>query len=97
MAREPILKDLRAPNLNQNTTVIQYPNLKNDNFELKAALLNLLPRFHGMRCEDPNINLDDFHAICLSMCPKGVTEDEIQLRAFQFSLQDYAREWYYCL
>ncbi|KAA3467058.1 putative LRR receptor-like serine/threonine-protein kinase [Gossypium australe] len=29
----------------------------------------------------------------LSMKPQGVTEDQTKLRAFPFSLADFAREW----
>ncbi len=35
--------------------------------------------------------------VCSSMKPQGVTEDEIKLRAFHFSLVDTAKEWLFYL
>ncbi len=35
--------------------------------------------------------------VCLSMKPQGVTEDQIKLRAFPFSLVESAKEWLFYL
>ncbi|MBA0793210.1 hypothetical protein Gohar_017628 [Gossypium harknessii] len=42
--------------------------------------------------ENPHTNLKEFHMICLSMKPQGVTEDQIKLPVFHFLLADFARE-----
>ena len=77
---------------------MQFPELADGvNFDLKSGLIHLLPHFHGMSGEDPNKHLAEFHSVCSSMKPKNVTEDQIKLRAFPFSLKDAANDWFYYL
>ena len=64
---------------------------------MKSGLIHLLPTFHGFAGEDPNKHLKEFHVVCSSMRPTGVTEEQIKLRAFPFSLADSAKEWLYYL
>ncbi|CAH9146939.1 unnamed protein product [Cuscuta epithymum] len=92
------LRELTAPNLNQQPLCITFPTLDEGNtFELKSGLIHLLPSFHGMRGEDPNKHLSEFHIVCTSMCPNGATEEQIKLRAFPFSLKDTAKDWLFYL
>ena len=60
-------------------------------FELKYGLIHLLPTFHGLVGEDPQKHLKELHVVCTSMKPTGVTEDQIKLRAFLFSLKDFVK------
>ncbi|XP_019183634.1 PREDICTED: uncharacterized protein LOC109178454 [Ipomoea nil] len=69
----------------------------NVQFELKSGLIHLLPSFRGLAGEDPHKHLKEFHVVCLSMKPTGVTEEQIKLRAFPFSLKDSAKDWLYYL
>ena len=85
------LKELATPDVDQQPLCIQYPNLKVA-FELKSGLIHLLPAFHGFAGEDPNKHLKEFHVLCSSMRPTEVTEEQIKLRAFPFSLADSAKE-----
>ncbi|KAJ9189291.1 hypothetical protein P3X46_000601 [Hevea brasiliensis] len=47
--------------------------------------------------EDPHKHLKEFHVVCSSMKPQGVSEDQIKLRAFPFSLEGAAKDWLYYL
>ncbi|XP_031112031.1 uncharacterized protein LOC116016002 [Ipomoea triloba] len=47
--------------------------------------------------EDPHKHIKEFHVVCSSMKPTGVTEEQIKLRAFPFSLKDSAKDWLYYL
>ncbi|XP_062089661.1 uncharacterized protein LOC133796197 [Humulus lupulus] len=96
MAQQRTLKELAVPNLDQQPLCIQYPPL-DVNFELKSGLINLLTSFHGLPGEDPNKHLKEFHIVCSSMKPIAVSEEQIKLRAFPFSLKDAAKEWLYYL
>ncbi|XP_062104265.1 uncharacterized protein LOC133815441 [Humulus lupulus] len=96
MAQQRTLKELAAPNLDQQPLCIQYPSL-DVNFELKSGLIHLLPSFHGLPGEDPNKHLKEFHIVCSIMKPAVVTEEQMKLRAFPFSLKDVAKEWLYYL
>ncbi|KAK9045692.1 hypothetical protein V6N11_051601 [Hibiscus sabdariffa] len=66
-------------------------------FQLKTGLIHLLPTFHGLPSESPHKHLTEFHLVCSSMIPQGVSEDQIKLRAFPFSLSGIAKEWLFYL
>ncbi|CAH9079810.1 unnamed protein product [Cuscuta epithymum] len=92
------LRELTAPNLNQQPLCITFPTLdEGATFELKSGLIHLLPSFHGLRGEDANKHLAEFHIVCTSMKPNNVTEEQIKLRAFPFSLKDTAKDWLFYL
>ena len=86
-ANNRTLKELAAPDLDQQPLCIEYPNL-DVAFELKSGMIHLLPTFHGLAGEDPNKHLKEFHVVCSSMKPMGISEEQIKLRAFPFSLAD---------
>ena len=86
------------PDLTQQLLCITFPDLgENSTFELKSELIHLLPNFHGLSGEDPFRHLKEFHVVCLSMKPTGVSEESIKLRAFPFTLKDTAKDWFYYL
>ncbi|KAH9802719.1 hypothetical protein KPL71_001504 [Citrus sinensis] len=60
-------------------------------------MIHLLPTFHSLAGEDPNKHLKEFHVVCSTMKPAGVSEEQIKLMAFPFSLADSAKEWLYYL
>ncbi|XP_073151875.1 uncharacterized protein [Henckelia pumila] len=92
------LRQLATPDLNQQPLCITFPTLEaNATFELKSGLIHLLLAFHGLAGEDPYKHLMEFYVVCASMKPHGVTEDQIQLRAFTFSLKNAAKDWLYYL
>ena len=98
MARNQTLKELAAPNLNQQPLCITFPTLDTTTtFELKSRLIHLLPTFHGLTGEDPHKHLKELLVVCTSMKPRGVTKDQIKLRAFPSSLKDWDKDWNYYL
>ena len=56
VAADRTLKELAAPNVNQQPLCITYPVLEVA-FELKSGLLHLLPSFYGFAGEDPHKHL----------------------------------------
>ncbi|KAL0387684.1 UNVERIFIED_CONTAM: hypothetical protein Sradi_2650200 [Sesamum radiatum] len=93
---ERTINDMTSPDLNQQPLCIEYPDLE-VNFELKSGLIHLLPTFRGLAGENPHRHLKEFHVVCSGMRPQGVTEEQIKLRAFPFSLADQAKDWLYFL
>jgi len=89
-------KELTAPDVTYQHLCIQYLEL-DAGFELKYGLIHLLPKFHGLVCEDPHKHLKEFHVVCSSMKPHGIDEDHIKLRVFPFSLDGGANDWLYYL
>lgn len=93
---ERTLRQLTAPNVDQQPLCIQYGDMTTP-FELKSGLIHLLPTFRGLENENPHKHLKEFHVVCSSMKPNGITEDQIKLRAFPFSLADGAKDWLFFL
>ena len=92
------LRELTAPDLTQQPLAVRVPALGDGvNFELKSGIINLLPKFHGLAGEDPIMHLSEFHDVCMGTKPSNVTEEQIKMRAFGFTLKDTARAWYYHL
>ena len=54
-------------------------------FEVKSRMIHLLPTLHGLVGEDPNKHLNEFHVVCSSMKPLGISVEQVKLRAFPFS------------
>jgi len=75
---------------------VTYPILDRP-LKLNSRFLNLLPKLHGLPGEDPYRHINEFIITCSTMQPEGITQDQIRLRAFPFSLQDKAKDWLYYL
>ncbi|XP_074567178.1 uncharacterized protein LOC141823868 [Curcuma longa] len=90
------MKELAAPDDSYQYSCIAYPDLEGD-FELRSGLIHLLPKFQGQSGEDPNRHLHEFHIVCSTMKPQGISEEDIKLRAFPFSLTGAAKDWFYYL
>ncbi|KAL0346002.1 UNVERIFIED_CONTAM: hypothetical protein Sradi_4431500 [Sesamum radiatum] len=91
---ERTIKEMTSLDLNQQPLCIEYPTLDVD-FELKTGLIRLLPTFRGLAGEDPHKHLKEFHVVCSGMRPQGVTEEQVKLQAFPFSLGEKAKDWLY--
>ncbi|XP_042446361.1 uncharacterized protein LOC122031303 [Zingiber officinale] len=90
------LRELAAPDGSHQPLCIEYPELE-VHFELRSGIIHLLPKFHGHLGEDPNRHLQEFHVVCSTMKPQGISEEDIKLRAFPFSLADAAKDWLFYL
>ena len=90
------IKELATLTLDQQPLGIDYPPL-NVAFELKSSMIHLLSKFHSFLGEDPNKHLKEFHVVCSSMKPLGISKEHVKLRAFPFSLVDNAKAWLYYL
>ncbi|CAN6447677.1 unnamed protein product [Victoria cruziana] len=62
-------------------------------YEIKAATINMLPTFHGLANEDPYRHLDLFLDVCATVKISHVDDGALRLRLFPFSLRDRARDW----
>jgi hypothetical protein len=89
VARQQTLKELAAPNVENQPLCINIDN--NANFELKSGFIHLLPTFNGLAGEDPHTHLKEFHMVCVGMKPNGVDKEQVKLKAFPFSLKGAAK------
>ena len=90
------MRELSTPDLNLSPLCINFPALNAD-FELKSGFLHLLPIFHGLSGEDPHKHLQKFHLACSTLNINNVSEDNINLRVFPFTLAGAAQNWLYSL
>ncbi|KAK8648438.1 hypothetical protein V6N13_129190 [Hibiscus sabdariffa] len=93
---DQIIRELVAAPDDQQPLCITFPNGETP-FSLKTGLIHLLPTFRGLPNENPHKHLKEFHMVCLSTKPQGVSDDQIKLRAFPFSLTDLAKDWLFDL
>ena len=72
--REKTLRELVEPDEDQIPLCIVIPPTTQP-FELKPRLIHLLPIFKGNSGDDPHKHLKDFHMVCDSMRPHGISEE----------------------
>ena len=92
--RRITLQEAGAPDFTLQSYQARHPNLAAD-FKLKIALINLIPKFHGLPAQEPIKHLRDFQRAYSTVRRHGADETSILLIAFPFSLEGKAREWYY--
>nr|XP_027103201.1 uncharacterized protein LOC113724507 [Coffea arabica] len=98
MANNQTLRELTAPELTHQPLCITFPTLaENTAFELKSGLIHLLPSFHGLSGEEPHKHVKEFEVACSGMKSTGITEEQIRLKTFPFSLKDAVKNWLYYL
>ena len=98
MSGDQSLEALTAHKVDQATGAITFPPLaEGKKFELKTGIVHLLPKFEGLSSEDPINHLEAFEEICVALKASDVSDDDMKLRAFSFSLKDKAKDWYYSL
>ena len=80
-----------------NVTYLAVETGKTADFELRGGFFHQLPKFHGLSGEDPNRHLQQFEYCCDIMCPRGADMQLVKMKAFPFSLEDKAREWFFAV
>ncbi|KAM2819065.1 hypothetical protein PS2_037519 [Malus domestica] len=73
---------------------ITYPAVEEGTaFEIKQHMLNILPTFHGLSSDDPNMHIAEFLMGCKNILVRGFSTESIKLRLFPYTLKDQARRW----
>ena len=76
------------------------PIAPTNDFVLKDHMVELISQtcqFHGFEDEDANYHLDKFLSITQFFKQNGVSQDNIRLNLFPFSLTHEAESWFYTL
>ena len=63
------------------------------NYEMKNVHFTMLPSFYGIPNEDPLIFIRDFYATMQTFPLQGLTEDQLSMRCFLYTLKDKAKVW----
>jgi hypothetical protein len=85
VAREQTLKELVAPNIENQLLCINIDN--NANFKLKSGFIHLLSIFNELTGENPHTHLKEFHMVCVGMKQHEVDEEHVKFKAFPLSLK----------
>jgi len=85
-----------TPSTDEPQAIIVYPTVGGKNFEIKAALLNLVQQnqFSGSPTEDPNLHISTFLRLGGTLKANQVP---VRLHFFPFSLRDRASAWFHSL
>ncbi|CAN6678248.1 unnamed protein product [Malus baccata var. baccata] len=71
---------------------ITYPAVEEGSaFEIKHHMLNILPTFHGLSSDDPNMHIAEFLMWCKNILVRGFSAESIKLRLFPYTLKDQAQ------
>ncbi|KAM1092884.1 hypothetical protein ACFX19_020402 [Malus domestica] len=92
-AGQPLGDSLVAHNTNI-PSCITYPAMEEGStFEIKQHMLNILPTFHGLSTDDPNMHIAEFLVGCKNILVRGFSAESIKLCLFPYTLKDQARRW----
>ncbi|XP_021817104.1 uncharacterized protein LOC110759359 [Prunus avium] len=92
MAANEFMGDLDIPTIPTSPSSILLPTVAR-NYELKSSHLNMLPSFYGLPNEDLLTHIKDIFNVVSSFPLTGVTEDQLRMRVFPYTLKDKAKYW----
>ncbi|KAM1403030.1 hypothetical protein ACFX2I_011690 [Malus domestica] len=88
------LGDSLTAHITNIPSCITYPTVEEGTaFEIKQHMLNILPTFHGLSSDDPNMHIAEFLMGCKNILVRGFSAESIKLRLFPYTLKDQARRW----
>ena len=90
---EKTLIEYFSPVIANTPSCIVLPQTNANHFELKPAILQLLPSFYGLEREDPYMHVKEFLEICSTFRFQNFNDESVRLRMFPFSLKDKAKTW----
>ncbi|KAI5317261.1 hypothetical protein L3X38_036968 [Prunus dulcis] len=92
MAANEFMGDFDIPTIPASPSSILLPTAAR-NYELKSSHLNMLPSFYGLPNEDPLTHIKDIFNVVSSFPLTGVTEEQLRMRVFPYTLKDKAKYW----
>ena len=72
-------------------------SLATRNYELKSIHFSMLHSLHGLPSEDPLTFLREFYTTIQTFPLHDLTEDELRIRCFPYTLKDRAKMWFIIL
>ncbi|GKA35451.1 reverse transcriptase domain-containing protein [Tanacetum coccineum] len=92
-----IMEEMCQPTMNGRGGPIAPVNIQATNFRLKNHMIQQVQnscQFHGLLGDDANKHLDKFLIITQSMKQNGVTDDDLRLYLFSYSLTHHVTTWF---
>ncbi|XP_070669027.1 uncharacterized protein [Malus domestica] len=88
------LRESLAAHATEVPSCITYPEVEDGStFEIRHHMLEILPSFHGLSTDDPNMHLIEFLMGCKNILVRGFSAESIKLKIFPYTLKDGARKW----
>ena len=89
------LNSYGVPSQDGIPTGLKMPEITAENFEIKPTLLSMVQQnqFSGHPTDEPINHLQRFQQLCSTVHHKGVTQDQLKVMLFGFSLRDRAQKW----
>ena len=94
--RVQLMGDYALPMVESSPSCIVLPTAAR-NYELKSRHFKMLPLFHGMPSEDPLNFIREFYSIVQTFPLLNLTEEQLRLKCFLFTLKDAAKTWFMTL
>ncbi|XP_021800683.1 TMV resistance protein N-like [Prunus avium] len=86
------LEDYAQPIIpNSPSCILQ--STKARNYELKSSNFQILPSFYGLLNEDPLVHIKEFYNVVGTFPLKDVSEANMRMRVFPYTLKDRAKTW----
>ncbi|KAM2867707.1 hypothetical protein COP2_023600 [Malus domestica] len=92
-ASQPLGESLTAHTTNIPSCITYSAVEEGSTFEIKQHMLNILPTFHGLSSDDPNLHIAEFLMGCKNILVRGFSAESIKLRLFPYTLKDQVRRW----
>ncbi|XP_038697987.1 uncharacterized protein LOC119995545 [Tripterygium wilfordii] len=86
------LEEFARPTIPTSPSCILLPTAAR-NYELKSLHFNMLPSFYGLPNENPLTFMKEFYATVSTFPLQGVTEEQLKMRCFPYTLKDQAKFW----
>ncbi|KAI5343486.1 hypothetical protein L3X38_011362 [Prunus dulcis] len=86
------LQDYAQPVIPNSPSCILLPT-EARNYDLKSSHFHMLPSFYGLPNEDPLAHIKEFYDVVSGLPLQGVTEANLRMRVFPYTLKDRAKGW----
>ncbi|CAL2239416.1 unnamed protein product [Prunus armeniaca] len=86
------LEDFAQPVIPNSPSCILLPT-EARNYELKSSHFHMLPSFYGLPNEDPLSHIKEFYNVVSGLPLQGVSEANLRMRVFPYTLKDRAKNW----
>ncbi|KAI5335253.1 hypothetical protein L3X38_025386 [Prunus dulcis] len=86
------LEDYAQPVIPNSPSCILLPT-EARNYDLKSSHFHMLPSFYGLPNEDPLAHIKEFYNVVSGLPLQGVTEANLRMRVFPYTLKDRAKGW----
>ena len=94
--RQLVMKVYAWPIISTAVSYIQMGDVA-QNYNLKNVHFTMLPSFYGIPNEDPLIFIWDYYATVQTFLLQSLTEDQLKMRCFLYTLKNRAKAWFMTL